>query len=80
VCREVCGGGFQHAVAEGGKIQALEHRLAPSKEDRRQREVQFVDEAGLQVLADGGDAASDLDVTLSRGIAGALERGVDSRP
>jgi len=43
VRREVCGGGFHHAVAEGGEIQALEHRLAPSQEDRRQRKVQFVD-------------------------------------
>src|SRR3954470_21553923 len=77
VRREVCGSGFPHAVAEGRQIQALEHRLAPSEQDRRKREVQFIDQAGLHVLANGRDATSDLDVTRSRGVARALERGVD---
>jgi hypothetical protein len=34
VRREVCGSGFHHAVAEDSEIQALEHRLAPSEQDR----------------------------------------------
>src|SRR5580698_6750922 len=77
VRREVCGSGFHHAVAEGREIQALEHHLASSEQDRRKRKVQFIDQAGLQVLANGRDATSDLDVTRSRGVACALERGVD---
>ena len=78
--RKVCGSGFHHAVAEGREIQALEHRLASSEQDRRKRKVQFIDQAGLQVLANGRDATSDLDVTCSRRVACALERGVESRP
>src|SRR3954447_24967235 len=74
---EVCGSGFHHAVAESREIQALEHRLAPSEQDRRKRKVQFIDQAGLQILANGRDATSDLDVTCSRGVACALEPGVD---
>ena len=69
VRREVCGSGFHHAVAEGREIQALEHRLASSEQDRRKRYVQFIDQAGPQVLANGRDATSDLDVTCSRGVA-----------
>ena len=77
VHREVCGSGFHHAVAEGREIQALEHRLAPSERDRRKREVQFIDQTGLQILANCRDPASNLDVTCSSGVACALERGVD---
>ena len=75
--REVRGSGFHHAVAEGREIQALEHRLALSEQDRRKREVQFIDQAGLQILANCRDATSNLDVTCSRGVACALESGVD---
>src|ERR1700719_5225988 len=75
VRREVCASGFHHAVAEGREIQALEHRLAPSEQDRRKREVQFIDQAGLQILANCRGASSNLDVTCSRGVACALERG-----
>src|SRR3954451_1107350 len=75
--REVCGSGFYHAVAEGREIQALEHRLAPSEQDRRKRKMQFIDQAGLQVLSNGRDAATDLDVTCSRGGVCALERGMN---
>jgi hypothetical protein len=77
VRREVCGSGFDHAVAEGREIQALEHRLAPSEQDRRKREVQFIDQTGLQILANGRDATTNLDVACSRGVARALERGAD---
>jgi uncharacterized repeat protein (TIGR03803 family) len=75
---EVCRGGFDHAVAEGGEIQACEHRLAASEQDGRKCEMQFIDEFGLQVLANGRDAAADLDVTCARGVACALEGRVDA--
>ena len=39
---EIRRGGFGHAIAQGGKIQALEHRLAAPEQDGRDREVQFV--------------------------------------
>src|SRR4051794_443397 len=78
VRREVCGSGFHHAVAEGREIQALEHRLAPSEQDGRKREVQFIDQAGLQILANCRNATANLDVASSRGVACALERGVDT--
>jgi hypothetical protein len=39
--------------------------------------VQFIDQAGLQILANCRDATSNLDVACSRGVACALERGVD---
>src|SRR5471030_2054751 len=76
VRREVCGSGFHHAVAEGREIQALEHRLAPSEQDRRKREVQFINQAGLQILANCRDATSNFDVTCSRGVACAINRGM----
>src|ERR1700693_774617 len=59
------------------EIQALEHRLGPSEQNRRKRKVQFIDQAGLQVLANGRDATSDLDVTCCSNLACALERGVN---
>src|SRR5712672_2688267 len=65
VRREVRGSGFHHAVAEGREIQTLEHRLAPSEQDRRKREVQLIDQAGLQILANCRDATSNLDVACS---------------
>src|SRR6202000_939869 len=74
---EVCGGGFYHAVAEGREIQALEHRLAPSEQDRRKCKVQFIDQAGLHILANCRDAPSNLDVACSRGVACTLERSLD---
>lgn len=46
--------GLDHAIAEPGEVQAFEQRLAPSEQDGRDRDVQLVDEAGLQVLADRG--------------------------
>src|SRR5947209_15055939 len=77
VRREICGSGFYYAVAECREVQALEHRLAPSEQDRRKRKMQFIDHAGLQVLANSRNATSDLDITSSRGVACALERGIN---
>ena len=47
--------------------------------DRRHREVHLVDEAGLQVLADGRDAAADPHVLPARGLACPVQRGVGCR-
>ena len=64
VRREVCGSGFHHAVAEGREIQALEHRLAPSEQYRRKREVQFIerarDAAGARDVKIGGGGSKNL--------------------
>ena len=70
--REVCGSGFHHAVAEGREIQALEHRLASSEQDRRKRKVQFIGSI-RQVLARPRDP-------YTRGLIGSIpklrQRGV----
>jgi hypothetical protein len=59
-----------------GRSSPIKHRLAPSKHNRREREVQLVDQARPQVLADRGHAAANFDVQVTSGVACALERRV----
>lgn len=65
-------------VAGGDRVDAGEEVLAPAQERGRDHEVQLVDEAGREVLADGGDSPAQPDVLAPRRLRRALQRGVDT--
>jgi len=48
-------------VSQCVHIDSVQQVLAASHQHRRDRQVKIVDESGLPVLADGGDAAADAD-------------------
>src|SRR3954447_15137576 len=48
--------------------------LASAEQNRRDRDVQLVDEPRLEILPHRGHAAADLDIEVTRGIPGALQR------
>jgi hypothetical protein len=52
--------------AEPAQVDPGEERFAAAEHGRRDREVHLVDETGLEVLADDGDAAADADVAALR--------------
>src|SRR3954470_13501280 len=54
VHRRLGGDVLLHSVAERGKIDAFEQRLALAEQDWRDGEVHLVQEPRLQILADGG--------------------------
>src|SRR5947207_1845424 len=44
---------FGDAITERGQIDAVKHRFASSQHDRRQGEVQVVDQPGAKILVHG---------------------------
>ena len=52
--------------AEPAQIDPGKQRFACAEHCGREREVHLVDETGLEVLADDGDAAADADVAPLR--------------
>ena len=65
-------------IAESVDIDAVQQVLAATEEDGRDGDVEVVDEAGLEILADCGCAAAEADVFAFRGVLCLLERGVDA--
>lgn len=65
-------------VAERVGVDAVEQVLAAAEQHGRDGQVQIVDEAGLDVLADGGGAAAEADVFAFGGGPCLFERGVDA--
>src|SRR5262245_49812608 len=65
-------------VAQRAQIHPREDALPASQQRRRDDEVELVDQAGAQVLADRGDPAAQADVAPRRGFLRLLERSVDS--
>src|SRR5690554_4712367 len=59
-----------YAVAETDRVDAGEEVLTTAKQQRRDRDVQLVDQPGTQILPDGRNAAADHHVLA----AGGLER------
>ena len=53
-------------IAAWSPVEVVEQALATAQEDRHDRHVHLVDELRLEVLADGGHAAADLDVPCPR--------------
>ena len=68
-----------HPEPEHRQIDAIEQRLAATEHHRCDREMQLIDETGDEVLAHGRDAATDLDVAITRGSPGPVERDARSR-
>src|SRR3954471_3739099 len=58
---------FVDRIAERAKIEPAEQALAFSEQDRPHREMHFIDEPGLEVLADRRDAAAEAHVARAGG-------------
>src|SRR5687768_5261937 len=62
------------AVSQSGKIEAGEQRLSGTEQARGHRDVQLVDQAGLEILPDGGGAPEQSNVLLAGRGSCAVER------
>src|SRR4051812_18970551 len=76
--RRLAGDMLGHLITEPRPIDAGEQILPLAEQGRRHGEMQLVDGARLQILADGGDAAADADVAAGGGLARAIERFADA--
>src|SRR5689334_14948448 len=65
-------------VSERAQIEPLPEWFTLAKHNGTNGEVQLVDQAGAQVLANRRDAAAEPDVAVLRRLFRALERGVDA--
>src|SRR6266566_1694450 len=67
-------------IAQRRQIEPRKEMLAAAQQDRRDRDVHFVDEARLEILAHRGRPAADLDIAPppAHGLPGATERFLDS--
>src|SRR2546427_14063 len=65
-------------IAQRRQVHPRKECLTTAKQDRRDRDVHFVDEARLEILAYGGRPAADLDIKPGRGLPGATERFLNS--
>src|SRR5215470_17465522 len=71
-------GGLRALVAEGARVDSVQEMLSRAKQDRRDREVELIDQAGLQVLPDRRDAAAETDVAAARRGSRLLQRGANA--
>src|SRR5688500_3675119 len=71
-------GAFRSAVAERRQVEAGEQVLPGAEQDGRHGEVHLVDQAGLQILTNGGDAATDANVVAAGRGPRTLQRRVDA--
>src|SRR2546428_536687 len=65
-------------IAQRRQVHPRKERLTSAEQDRRDRDVHFVDEARLEILAHRGRPAADLDIAPARGLPGATERFLNS--
>src|SRR5579862_2763950 len=65
-------------VAQRRQVEAVQNILAAPEQDRRNREMQLVDQAGPQELPYRRHATADPDVAPARGFNGACERNVNA--
>src|SRR5437879_3574962 len=65
-------------IAQRPQVHPSEERLTTAEQDRRDRDVHFVDEPRLEILTHRGRPAADLDIALARGPPGATERFLNS--
>jgi hypothetical protein len=59
-------------------VEVIEEPLTAAQQDRHDRQVQVVDQAGVEVLLDGGGTAADPDVGSSGRLRGSSERRLDA--
>src|SRR5690349_24265668 len=72
-----CSGGRHVAVAliaQRREIESVREMFAGPEQSGRDRDVELVDEGGLEVLADCRDATTDLHVLFLSGLSRALQR------
>src|SRR6185437_5535387 len=74
LCRLV----FGDAVAERRQVDSGEHRFALSENDRRQGEMQLVDQAGAKILTHRLDATTDLHIATIGGALRLVHRRLDA--
>src|SRR5437870_1801539 len=68
-------------IAQRRQVHPRKERLTTAEQDRRDRDVHFVDVARLEILAHRGRPAADLDIAPARparGLPGATKRFVNS--
>jgi hypothetical protein len=65
-------------VARRSAVEMVEEALTAAQEDGDDRDVQFVDQAGAEVLLDGGRATAEPDILPLGGVERSLQRGVDA--
>src|SRR5881628_1779517 len=65
-------------IAQRRQVDPRKERLTTAEQDRRDRDVHFVDEARLEILAHRGRPAADLDIEPACGLPGATERFLNS--
>src|SRR5881396_1655528 len=72
---------FGAGIAQRRQVHTGKERLTTAEQNRRDRDVYFVDEARLEILAYRGRPAADLDIAparAARGLPGATERFLNS--
>src|SRR5262245_23683386 len=69
---------FRASVAQRAQIDAVQEMLPGSKQDGAHDQMQLVDQAGTQILPNGGNAATHADVTPARSGACLLEGGMNT--
>ena len=65
-------------IAQRLQVDSIQEMLSRTQHDRSNRQVQLVDEAGPQVLANGGHAAAEPHVASARCFDRLLQRGVNA--
>src|SRR3989440_12944444 len=65
-------------IAQRRQVDPRKQRLTTAEQDRRDRDMDLVDEPRLEILAHRGRPAADLDIEPARGLPGATERFLDS--
>src|SRR5882762_4000763 len=61
-------------IAQRRQVHPRKERLTTAEQDRRDRDMHLVDEPRLEILAQRGRPAADLDIAPARGFPGATER------
>ncbi len=69
---------FHTLVSERPQVESLEQRFTSAEQDRRNGDVQFIDEARAKILPNGVRPAADAHVHGASGLACTLERLVNA--
>jgi hypothetical protein len=65
-------------VAQGHSVNPRKEMFTGAEKNRRDSNVHLVDQAGLKVLADGADAATQPDILAIGGFSRPLQSGLDA--
>src|SRR5213083_847474 len=61
-------------IAQRPQVHPRKERLTTAEQNRRDRDVYFVDESRLEILPHRGHSSADLDIEVTGGLPGALQR------